>query len=165
MRDEKSGRRTRAGRNAAPVGRGKNDSGDGVQAAGRRGRPVRWTPEYIESELRAFLGGRQTWPRRDEFRAALRGELLAAVTAHGGAEYWAGRVGVTLGPRQHRRLLDAEQARQEAEEVIAELGYLPGPAKLRARGHGRLASFLDKRGGTRRFLIAIGRPDAQPPSN
>jgi Fic family protein len=63
----------------------------GVVGAGRAprpGRPRKWDDARIELELRAFLSGRTTWPKPDEFRAEGRGDLYAAASRGGGIRRW-----------------------------------------------------------------------------
>lgn len=67
-----------------------------VHAAGIRGgpgRPLRWTDELIEQELRTYLGDRTDWPRPAEFRADGRGGLYLAASRSGGIGRWRSLLG------------------------------------------------------------------------
>ncbi|HTQ69628.1 MAG TPA: Fic family protein [Solirubrobacteraceae bacterium] len=55
----------------------------------RRGRPRRWSPDRIQTELEAFCIGRDEWPSVAAFKAAGRTDLYLAVTRYGGVEHWA----------------------------------------------------------------------------
>lgn len=58
------------------------------------GRPLRWTEERIEDELRAFTAGRTDWPKVKEFQDAGRSGLHQAIKRAGGAKLWAERLGL-----------------------------------------------------------------------
>lgn len=60
----------------------------------RRGRPPKWTDTVIETELRAFLGGRSDWPSPALFRAAGKGPLYSAAARAGGIKRWRRIVGL-----------------------------------------------------------------------
>jgi Fic family protein len=60
-----------------------------------RGRPRRWTPERIQSELEAFCAGRDDWPSVADFKAGGHMALYLAVTRYGGVDYWATRLDKT----------------------------------------------------------------------
>jgi Fic family protein len=62
--------------------------------APRSGRPRKWTRERIEEELRQFTEERDAWPTVREFDLAGRRDLYLAVTRNGGADYWAGLLGL-----------------------------------------------------------------------
>jgi Fic family protein len=68
-------------------------SGRSTQAAGRRGRPEKWTDTKIEQELRAFVAGRPSWPSPEEFRSEGKGSLYAAASKRGGIGRWRRLVG------------------------------------------------------------------------
>jgi len=69
-------------------------TGESTQAAGRRGRPVKWTDTKIEQALRAFVAGRPSWPSPEEFRSEGMGPLYAAASKHGGIGRWRRIVGM-----------------------------------------------------------------------
>jgi Fic family protein len=64
------------------------------RALSRAGRPTKWTDTTIEAELRAYLDGMSTWPSPQEFRAAGKGPLYAAVSRAGGVSRWRRIVGM-----------------------------------------------------------------------
>lgn len=124
----------------------------------------RWNDAKLEAELRAFTDGRNRdrFPTRREFDRACRGDLRCAVDDHGGVEFWADRLGLTLAPSQTaHRVYQEEQALDHAGKVIAELGWLPGAAKLRRMGYGRLATAVQAAGGARRFSATHELPGRQ----
>jgi Fic family protein len=56
-------------------------------------RPTKWTDERIEAEMRAFLDGRDRWPKAGEWRAAGRKSLYDHASANGGIKRWRHRLG------------------------------------------------------------------------
>ncbi len=75
---------------------------------------------------------------------------------NGGAVHWATEMGVALGPGQDRELYLAADAIAEAQALIAEHGKLPGIDTLRSSGHGRLATFVRRYGGSQKFRDTFG---------
>lgn len=121
--------------------------------------PYKWTPERIEEELRAFTGDRATWPTQDEFLAAQEGTLLSVVRDYGGSAHWADRLGLAMDARQRAMApYGTSDIRREVEEVIAELGYLPGAQYLRSVSRSRLATVVQQSGGAEQSLRALGLP-------
>lgn len=59
-----------------------------------RGRKRTWTDARIERELRAFVEGRNEWPRPEEFRSSGRGPLYAAASRAGGISRWRRLIGM-----------------------------------------------------------------------
>jgi Fic family protein len=57
------------------------------------GRRPKWTDAMIRAELREFLADREGWPSFDEFRAAGKGSLYAAMSRAGGIKRWRHIVG------------------------------------------------------------------------
>lgn len=107
--------------------------------------------------MREFTRGFSAFPTRREFAEASRTDLRAAVDDFGGFDYWAWRLGLPVRPRQVASgPYSVRDAVAEAREVIAQLGYLPGARKLRQTGHGRLATEVQKTGGSRRFCLLHG---------
>jgi hypothetical protein len=51
-------------------------------------RRRKWTDATIEAELRAFLDDKSGWPSDDEFRAAGKSSLYAAMSKAGGVPRW-----------------------------------------------------------------------------
>jgi Fic family protein len=75
------GRQTRyAFPRALPPGRGGRAPGPG--------RRPKWTDAMIGAELREFLADRDGWPSFEEFRAAGKGALYAAMSRAGGIKRW-----------------------------------------------------------------------------
>lgn len=56
-------------------------------------RPTKWTDERIEAEMRAFLEGRDRWPKAEEWRAAGKKSLYDHASANGGIKRWRHRLG------------------------------------------------------------------------
>lgn len=163
MGDTNNARRGRRERKVDEMGR----ASGGTRSIGGPGGAPRsrryWTDDRIEAELASLLEGRDTWPLHEEFAAyGLRG-LAMAVSRYGGISYWAERMGVRLGTGQNRSHYTEYNARLDTEEVIGRLGFLPNVNRIRAEGFGRLASFINRRGGgVRAWLEHIERTD--PPS-
>ena len=59
-----------------------------------KARAVSMNDAEIDAELRDFLTDRAVWPSYAEFVTAGQRRLRELVTKHGGARYWAERVGV-----------------------------------------------------------------------
>lgn len=118
-----------------------------------------WTDAKLETELRAFTAGRTTFPTRREFDSASRADLRCAVANRGGAVPWAARLGLALTPSQLAHLpYEEDEAVDDARRVIAKVGRLPGSAKLRRMGYGRLARAVQVAGGARRFCAVHALP-------
>jgi hypothetical protein len=84
------------------------------------------------------------------------------VAKQGGPDRWAARLGLTLAASQvaHRPYGD-DEAVDDARKVIAKIGRLPGAAKLRRMGYGRLATAVQAAGGARRFCQLHALPGAR----
>lgn len=117
-------------------------------------RRSRWTDATLETELQAFVSGRAAFPTMQEFVAAGRTDLRDAVKNYGGTVLWAQRLGLTLRNGQDRTPYGTAEAIAEAQRVIAEQGRLPNVTALRSNGHPRLATFISRCGGVKRFLAA-----------
>lgn len=137
------------------MGRGDGHQGpERLRRPARRGQrrgPQRWSDQELERELLAFLAGRKDWPTNSEFTAADRTNLAAAVSAYGGARYWAARLGCRIRPAQDRRPYSEEELVAEARLLIARYGRLPGIKRLQALGHGRLATAVRAARGSDNF--------------
>lgn len=121
-------------------------------------RPTRWTDDVLAAELAAFCKDRKTFPTLEEFEAAKRGDLRQAVKDFGGTPYWAERLDVVLGPGQDRNIPYALcDALADSRELIGRFGRLPNSIFIRKEGFGRLSTFIEKCGGTRRFLSEHGQ--------
>ncbi len=64
-----------------------------------RSGPRVWTDERIRAELRAFCGGRSTWPTQREFIANGRSRLYQSTSRRGGVARWATELGLTRARR------------------------------------------------------------------
>lgn len=124
---------------------------------GRRST-TRWTDEVLAVELAAFCEDRRTFPTLEQFEVAGRGDLRQAVKDFGGTPYWAERLGVALGPGQDRNVpYELTDVLADTREVIGQFGRLPNSIVIRKAGFGRLSTFIEKFGGTRRFLAEHGQ--------
>jgi hypothetical protein len=126
------------------------------QRRGLRQGARRWTEAALEAELRAWLGERNTWPTRRELQAAGRFDLVSAISAYGGAAYWARRLGVPLRAAQDRRRRTQAELVAEARELIAELGRLPNADALARMGHSHLGGLVRRHGGAAAFCRRHG---------
>jgi hypothetical protein len=81
------------------------------------------------------------------------------VANHGGPDRWAARLGLALKPSQlaHRPYRE-DEALDDARQVIATIGWLPGAAKLRRMGYGRLATAVKNARGAERFCASHALP-------
>jgi hypothetical protein len=144
------------------MGRGQRTTSAAVRGD-RRGAPGprvrKWTDERIRLELERFLAGRDRWPTAAEFEAAGEHGLRHAVCDYGGVVHWAAVMRLPLAAGQDRQPYDLADALSDAQLVIGELGLLPNRRVLRARGHHRLATFIDLHcGGLKRFCTEHGLP-------
>jgi hypothetical protein len=138
-----------------------------VAAVGARRRdhpstaaPRRWTDDVLRAELEAFIGDRTTWPTADEFVDANRDELRTAVKRHGGATWWAKQLGLNMTARQDRGPYGEQNALEDARELVAQLGHVPGIRRARALGYPRFGTYLSQAGGA----VAFARHHSLPPS-
>lgn len=143
------------------MGRGARSEKRATRRQATRGQQTgsvasRWSDAKLEAELRTFTDGRDAdrFPTRREFDRADRGDLRCAVENHGGVEFWADRLRLTLAPSQMaHRVYPEKQAVADARLVIAKVGWLPGAAKLRDMRYGRLATEVQRAGGSRCFCV------------
>lgn len=121
--------------------------------AGAR-KPYRWTLETLQTELEVFCAGRASFPTSREFNAAGRGDLRQAVTDIGGTAHWAEVIGLPLTAGQHREPYSFEDARADAFELLGQraLRELTNAHAIRAAGFPRLATFVQRNGGVKRFM-------------
>ncbi len=104
-------------------------------------------------ELVDANGGR--FPTRVQFEAqGLHG--LRHALKRKGVRSWAERLGVDLAAGQDREHYGIEEARQDIDRVVAEVGRLPGQVALRKLGYGRLATLITRFGGSARFCATHG---------
>lgn len=95
-------------------------------------------------------------PSSAELDGAGRSDLRRAMKLYGGAVEWAEDLGLELRPGQDRRPYTSDDARREIEEVMAYVGRLPSSGCIRGLGYRRLAAFVERMGGSRRVLAALG---------
>jgi hypothetical protein len=88
--------------------------------------------------------------------AGLRG--LRHAIGRRGIVFWAGWLDVPLAPGQDRTPYGREQALDDARLVLRREGRIPGTNRLRELGHPRLAGFIVKEGGTKKFCARFGIP-------
>jgi hypothetical protein len=149
-------------------------SGTQLAAKRRRGRPPRpdvpWTEQRIRTELAEFLAADRKDPRRfpssKQFATGGHAELYHAARDHGGIRYWADQFGLELW---ELRELPAEVLCQQARDLVAKLGYLPGKDELHELGYRELTRAVRRAGGAERFaelhgleLPTGGRPAPGP---
>jgi hypothetical protein len=82
-------------------------------------------------------------------RPGLHG-LRHAVRAKG-IGYWSERLGLEPEPGRDRSRYGIEHARADAALVVEQHDHLPGTNTLHQLGHHRLARFIVKEGGVKRF--------------
>ena len=152
------------------MGRGARGPTQSVSAASaqRRSRraavrgPYRWTDDVLEAELRAFIGGRSSFPTLGEFDDEDRSDLRCAV-ARDGVAYWADRVGLPVPASRVPTPYTTTDAIRDAQAVIDAIGRLPGEPTLRKMGLNRLATVVRNAGGSAKFTIAHDlSPHRQP---
>lgn len=114
-------------------------------------RPRRWTDERIEKELRQLVDeNKGRLPTSAQLvKLGLTG--LQEAIGRRGIRYWSARLGVPLAPGQDRSPYGIARARIDVAEVLAKHGYLPNTNRLRDLGYPRLAGFIVKQGGVKRF--------------
>ena len=134
-------------------------------------KPIKWSDERIELELRELLVGRETWPTYGEFVLADRRGLRDAVTRHDGAEEWAARMGVhhmARGsaqatdegkrsglPERHRWWTD-ERIERAVGPLVAQLGRWPTKGEFRQAGLGPALAAIYQHGGTEQWQRRLG---------
>jgi hypothetical protein len=114
---------------------------------------LRWTPEEVESELRAFIGDAQSFPLLAAFLAADRYDLYAALKSFGGVRSWH----ATLGMKpDYRRISDAD-LEEELRAVTADSDDWPTMAQFRRAGLARLSDAMRTRGGSAYWAERLGK--------
>jgi hypothetical protein len=101
------------------------------------------------------MGQSEAMPTLRQLRDLGRTDLAKAIVAHGGVVIWAERVGLGLGAGQDRRPYGDREAVRDIRLVLVEHGRLPATDALRRLGYARLASYVQKRGGSRRVCAAL----------
>lgn len=111
--------------------------------APRHARPILWTEDRIEAELRLAIQELGGWPGRAVLEERGQAGLAAAITRRGGARYWRGRVGLGL-PQQS---WSDEQLECELRELAEELGSWPRGRDLLDAEQPGLCAAVKRRGG------------------
>lgn len=118
--------------------------------------PRKWSEERIEKELRRLAsenGGRL--PTSAQL-VKLRLTGLQEALGRRGIGYWSERLGIPLAPGQDRSPYGIARARLDVAEVLARHGRLPNANRLRELGYPRLAGFIVKHGGIKKFTAQYG---------
>ena len=124
-----------------------------------------WTPERIECELRSVTGDRDTWPGRRELELKGRPGLARAVYRHGGADYWARRIGVRRPPRsgpKGARIWTDERLRSELQDFCRGRSTWPTEREFTEAGRYRLYDAACHHGGPGRWASELGLIRAWP---
>jgi hypothetical protein len=120
----------------------------------------RWSERTIAAELKAFLAGRDEWPRHAEFVETGHKGLYQAVLSHGGSQCWAQRMGVTR-PKRHGGsppYWTDERVRRRLKEMLAGSVDWPRVAEFVASGEVRLLDAVRRRGGVKHWAAQLGLP-------
>lgn len=116
-----------------------------------------WNERRIQSELSAFLGGRQEWPRHREFVAAGHQQLYHAVITHGGSQAWARRMGVRWVRRPSGSPEWTEQRiRDRLTELVRGRASWPSVQEFAQAGEQGLLRAVRRHGGTDRWRRELG---------
>jgi hypothetical protein len=136
----------------------------------RPGHAPRWTPERVNTELEAFLAGREAWPSRREFDAAGLNLLREAVNRLGGVEAWAAKFGL---PRPNNsagstRIWDERRLQRAVGPLVKGLGRWPTKREFRDAGLESAQAAMYRYGGVERwrkhFSIASAPPHGPVPN-
>jgi hypothetical protein len=122
------------------------------------GYPPIWTEQKIRSELRSFLRGLKTWPRRKDFEAAGRKMLRDAVLRSGGPERWAQEFGL---PRPDERsgscrIWTEERIERELRRFLGEAQRWPSSREFIDAGETRLQAAIYAWGGVQHWCERLG---------
>jgi hypothetical protein len=127
-------------------------------------RPLLWTEERVEAELRVFLAARTAWPKHQEFKANGAGRLLGALEAHGGAAYWRTRMGCRLPVRARGvgRVWTDERIAEELASFLSGRAEWPRCRDFTNEGLGALWLAIWRSGGDVHWAQRMGcnRPEA-----
>lgn len=111
------------------------------------------------SELKDFVGERQELPTAAELNAAGRADLRRAMHLWGDAALWAAELGFRLRPGQDRRPYTAADVRRDLEAVMTAVGVVPHAGAIRQLGYPRLASYVERRGGSAAVVETLNSED------
>lgn len=127
----------------------------------RRRRSERETRDDLEVELREFLGDAATWPTYAEFRERGKRGLRQRVGRHGGARYWARRLGVRYPRRRPTEKEIRDGLEVELRKFLGDASVWPTYREFQRRGERGLRDRVTQHGGerywARRLAIPYGR--------
>jgi len=125
-----------------------------------KARAARADDVDIEAELRRFLSDRPVWPSYAEFVAAGQRGLRELVTRHGGARYWARRVGVEWVERRpgYAPRWTPERVGSELEAFLAGREVWPSRTEFEAAGLNLLREAVNRLGGVEVWAARFGLP-------
>jgi hypothetical protein len=119
----------------------------------RRGSHRVFDAERIEVELRRFVGDREDWPTKGEFRRAGLDSLLNAIYRHGGGTaHWADRLGLRRRPDDghgppHGRYWTDERIEAELRAFTDGARSWPGSRAFQRAGQSKLYRAASLYGG------------------
>jgi hypothetical protein len=123
-----------------------------------------WTEEKIHSELRDFLAGWETWPRRKDFEDAGRKTLRDALLRAGGPERWAEEFGLPRTDERSgsRRVWTEERIEQELRSFLGGSQRWPSSRAFHDAGRARLLAAVYAWGGVSDWCQRLG---IEPPQH
>ena len=129
-------------------------------SAKAKARAARANDADIEAELRRFLSDRPLWPSYAEFVAAGQRRLRELITKHGGARYWARRVGVAWVERRpgYAPRWTPERVGSELEAFLAGQEVWPSRREFEAAGLNLLREAVNRLGGVEVWAAKFGLP-------
>jgi hypothetical protein len=118
----------------------------------------------VNTELEAFLAGREAWPSRQEFEAAGLNLLREAVNRVGGVEAWAAKFGL---PRPNNsagstRIWDDRRLERAVGPLVKRLGRWPTKREFHDAGLGSAQVAMYRYGGVERWRKHFGITSAPP---
>jgi hypothetical protein len=125
----------------------------------KSGSKLAWTDERIETELRAIVDGRDTWPTRREFERMGRFGLATAISHRGGTAYWARRLGFKAPPRAgigRPRVWSDARIRAELEAFCRGRTIWPTEREFLAAGKSKLYNAVCHYGGPTYWAAELG---------
>jgi hypothetical protein len=124
------------------------------------GYAPRWTEERIRRELAEFVGDGSRWPSSREFEEAGRGALRRAVTRTGGAQRWAGELGIATGDRRtgSRRRWTPEEIELAVRPLVRRLQRWPTKAEFATAGLSSALTAMYRFEGIDEWRRRLGEP-------
>lgn len=113
-----------------------------------------WPKRRIESELRAFLGGRSEWPEYGEFADRGLTRLFAQVMAWGGPHYWGAKLGVEV--RRGTVIWSEALIHDALAPLLGGRTKWPSRAEFEAKGMMAVFSALKSHGGVAYWARQFG---------